>query len=160
MSRSYRKNPVLKGNHSSHMCKKMASRATRRKINRGDYDDLLPQNSEYRRIYYDSWEIYDYASRYSISEANKYINKTYSEYKNNGFSPVIHKSYTKRYYYTPDGKPYFYTLNDMLNNTKRRTDLTVKTKTYHYTHYIFKEDTFEEFVRNTWIDYKKTWMCK
>lgn len=142
------------------MCKKMASRATRRKINRGDYDDLLPQNNEYRKIYYDSWEIYDYVSHYSISEAKEYINTVYSEYKNNGYNKVVHKAYTEKYYYKPDGKPYHYTLNDMLNNTKRRTDLTIKTETHYYTQYIFKEDTFEEFVRNTWIDYKKTWLCK
>lgn len=159
MSRSYRKNPILKNGRSSHHLKKLASRITRRRINRGDYDDFLPQNGQYKKLY-DSWDICDYVSRYSISEARKYISKSYNEYKNNGFSPVIHKSYTKRYYYTPDGKPYYYTLNDMLNNTKRRTDLTVRTKTYHYTHIIFKEDTFEEFVRNTLIDYKKTWMCK
>ena len=109
---------------------------------------------------YNSWDICDYVSRYSISDVKKYINITYNEYKNNGFSPVIYKSYIKTSYYTPDGKPYYYTLDDILNNTKRRTDLTVRTKTYYYTHYIFKEDTFEEFVRNTWIDYKKTWMCK
>ena len=159
LSRSYRKNPILKNGKSAHQLKKVASRITRRRINRGDYDDSLPKNGQYKKLY-DSWDICDYVSRYSISEVRKYISKSYNEYKNNGFSPVIHKSYTKRYYYTPDGKPYYYTLNDMLNNTKRRTDLTVKTKTYHYTHIIFKEDTFEEFVRNTWIDYKKTWMCK
>lgn len=159
MSRSYRKNPILKNGKSAHQLKKEASRITRRRINRGDYDDYLPQNCQYKKLY-DSWDICDYVSRYSISEVRKYINITYSKYKNNDFSPAIHKSYTKRYYYTPDGKPYYYTLNDMLNNTKRRTDLTVKTKTFYYTHYIFKEDTFGEFVRNTWIDYKKTWMCK
>lgn len=142
------------------MCKKMASRATRRKINRGDYDDLLPQNSEYRRIYYDSWEIYDYVSRYSISEAKEYINTVYYEYKNNGYNKVIHKVGVKRYYYKPDGKPYHYTLDDMLNNAKRRTDLTVKETKFSWKYYIFKEDTFGEFVRNTWIDYKKVWLCK
>ncbi len=159
MSRSYRKNPVLKNGKSSHQLKKLASRITRRRINRGDYDDLLPNNCQYKRIY-NSWDICDYVSRYSVSEAKKYINMSYKEYKNNGFSPVIHKAYIERYYNTLDGKPYHYTLNDMLNNSKRRTDLIVKTKTYYYTQYIFKEDTFEEFVRNTWIDYKKTWMCK
>ena len=159
MSRSYRKNPILKNGKSAHQLKKEASRITRRRINRGDYDDSLPQNCQYKRVY-DSWDICDYVARYSISEAKKYINISYSEYKNNGFSPAIHKSYTEKYYYKPDGKPYHYTLDDMLNNTKRRTDLIVKTKTYYYTQYIFKEDTFEEFVRNTRIDYKKTWMCK
>lgn len=159
MSRSYRKNPILKNGKSAHQLKKEASRITRRRINRGDYDDSLPQNCQYKKLY-DSWDICDYVSRYSIPEVKKYINITYSEYKNNGYNKVVHKVGVKRYYYKPDGKPYHYTLDDMLNNTKRRTDLTIKTKTYHYTHYIFKEDTFEEFVRNTWIDYKNTWMCK
>lgn len=159
MSRSYRKNPILKNGKSAHQLKKVASRITRRRINRGDYDDSLPKNGQYKRIY-NSWDICDYVSRYSIPEVKKYINTTYSEYKNNGYNKEIHKVGVKRYYYKPDGKPYHYTLDDMLNNVKRRTDLTVKETKFSWKYYIFKEDTFEEFVRNTWIDYKKVWLCK
>lgn len=71
MSRSYRKTPILKdGGRSSKYNKQLANRHIRRKANRDVYSDHIGSNSFYKKMY-ESWEINDYISRYTLDEAIK-----------------------------------------------------------------------------------------
>lgn len=75
MSRSYRKTPILKdGGRSSKYNKQLANRHIRRKANRDVYSDHIGSNSFYKKMY-ESWEINDYISRYTLTEAIEDYNR-------------------------------------------------------------------------------------
>lgn len=68
MSRSYRKNPILKdGGKSSKGNKRIANKNIRRRLNRNITDDSF--SKIYPKKMYESWDINDYVSRYTREQA-------------------------------------------------------------------------------------------
>ena len=81
MSRSYKKNPILKDDgKSKKVAKTLATRLTRRKFNRIDYE--MANGNAYRKEF-ESWEIADLTSRWTKEKAIKEyeINSKYSRFK-------------------------------------------------------------------------------
>lgn len=71
MSRSYRKNPILKdGGKSSKENKQLANRRVRRVLNR-NHDYEIKNGNAYRKIN-ETWNINDYVSRFTEKEASDY----------------------------------------------------------------------------------------
>ncbi|EPC75006.1 hypothetical protein Lpp71_06305, partial [Lacticaseibacillus paracasei subsp. paracasei Lpp71] len=67
MSRSFKKNPVVKDWNQG--MKQVANRNLRAKMKRGELDDLLSgKSNRYRRVY-ESWDISDYAFRSDLQDA-------------------------------------------------------------------------------------------
>ena len=65
MSRSYKKEPVVK-DHSKHKyAKKLANRKVRRKLKNCDYD--FPSGKAYRKIY-ETWDVCDWRFRETYRE--------------------------------------------------------------------------------------------
>ena len=70
MSRSYRKNPIIKDNGEGKKDKKaIANRRVRRKLNNPDYG--IANGKAYRKEY-NSWDIADNVSRFTEDEARHY----------------------------------------------------------------------------------------
>lgn len=67
MSRSYKKNPVVKDGTTAKMGKKYANRKIRRQLN--DADEELLSGGKYKKAY-ESWDIRDYS-----------FTKTFEDYK-------------------------------------------------------------------------------
>jgi hypothetical protein len=69
MSRSYRKNPIRKGNHDSHEAKRLSSRRFRRvskvRVHKEEFEKLPLKKGEIT----DYWEIYDYRWSETLQEA-------------------------------------------------------------------------------------------
>lgn len=87
MSRSYRKNPILKDNGTSKRTKRVANRVVRAKMKTGKYDEIGLGLSNYKKMF-ESWDICDYRFRKNrwdlerdISENGKSFAKAWGEYK-------------------------------------------------------------------------------
>lgn len=69
MSRSYRKNPIVKDNGKSKKeMKSLANRKVRRKLNDPDFD--IADGKAYRKEF-ESWDIADFISRWTKEDAVK-----------------------------------------------------------------------------------------
>lgn len=72
MSRSTKKNPIIKDNGKSNKKdKQIINRALRRKINNPDFE--LSDGNAYKKVY-ESWNIADYVCRWTREEAIEYYN--------------------------------------------------------------------------------------
>lgn len=77
MSRSYKRNPIIKDNGKS---KKFAKRLATRKIRHlnNKFEDEVPSGKAYKK-YFESWFIADYVCRWSEQDAINYYNKKLAE---------------------------------------------------------------------------------
>lgn len=87
MSKSYKKNPIVKGCGYGRDGKKIANRRVRRITK--DSNEILKGNM-YKRIF-DSWEINDVILRWTKEEAINYYNERKKRYENK-----IGKNYEKK----------------------------------------------------------------
>lgn len=146
MSHTYRKVPIIKDSSaSSHAFKKIASRITRNKINRGDFDEIGMGPNTFKRLY-EQWDIHDYVSYNPINEERHYINEVHRKYLRNGCKReyLYQTTWYKMVPYEYQGKIAYTSVKE----------------TFKEQRLLFKELTFEEFSWNCWCRYKKDYICR
>ena len=77
MSRSYKKNPVVKDGRSGKVGKRFASKKVRR------YKGIIPNGNTYKKLY-ESCNIHDYAFRETYQEHKKRFESDVKAYLNGG----------------------------------------------------------------------------
>lgn len=91
MSRSYKKNPIVKSHDCGGKGKQFANRKVRRAVK--DYDEI-PKGGIYKK-FFSSWDINDYILRWTKEDAIEYYNKRKREYENGTSKYYIRKSNEK-----------------------------------------------------------------
>lgn len=104
MSRSYKKNPIVKDcPNSSHTNKKIASRITRRRLNRGEE---VASHRGYCKIF-NPWLIHDYITRFSEDDARRlYRDATEYARLHDYDDPVLRRFPTEDEYIEKNWKKY------------------------------------------------------
>lgn len=93
MSRSYKKNPIVKDGRSGKVGKRFANKKVRR------YKGELPDGKAYRKLY-ESWDIHDWVFRETLQEHRDRYESDLKAYLNGGsqYDPRdTSKRYNRRY---------------------------------------------------------------